>query len=423
MTKDLGQRLSAMDMFFTRRVARMDGEGFYSIDITSNSTHSDMGGYAEWGYNRDGEELKQTEFMLVTDSKGIPLAFQMLPGSISDISTLDSTIEWMSALGIRGRLVADRGFENARNISSLIDCGIEFTIPSNAREMPIKKLITKAIPLMKNSDSIRRHEGRTYRFVEFEVGIADLEDDVRYVTRLNPGEKNAESENLLFEASRKIRAFVILDPRKAADDMDTLMSAIEDAELRLEGTKRKNPAKEFEKLPAFVRAHLEWSVDEDGIMHVSRLQNSFSFDSNRAGMFVMFSSEGTDWESMMSSYDTRDWVEKAFDVYKTDIDRSRSRTRDPDRARARFFIKMLALIMRIHIQNTLRGHEKVILSTKAKKDNVCGLTVSGMMRALGTPMVIVSPDYTHLTSPSKTVKEIFSLFGLEEPVAGKIALS
>ena len=95
--------------------------------------------------------------------------------------------------------------------------------------------------------------------------------------------------------------------------------------------------------PSEVCSHLEWSVDDEGIMHVSRLQNSFSFDSNRAGMFVMFASEGTDWEEMMSSYDTRDWVEKAFDVYKTDVDGPRSRTGDPDRARARFFIKMLAL--------------------------------------------------------------------------------
>src|SRR5574344_2012799 len=31
-----------------------------------------------------------------------------------------------------------------------------------------------------------------------------------------------------------------------------------------------------------------------------------------------------------------------------------------------------------------RDHEQEILSTKAKKDNVCGLTVSGMMRKLGT---------------------------------------
>lgn len=423
MTKDLGQRLSAMDSFFSHRAARMAADGTYAIDITSNSTYSEMGGYAEWGYNRDGEPLPQIEIVLVTDEEGIPLAFQMLPGSIADVASLGSTVEWMESLGIRGRLVADRGFENANNISSLLDRGIEFTIPANAREMPIKKLMTKARKVMKDSDSIRRHEGRTYRVAEYEVGIADLEGGHRYVTRLDPTEKGHESENALFETCHKVKAFVILDPRKAADDMDSLMSAIERAELELEGTVRRDPAKEFSKLPAFVRSHLDWNVDDDGVMHIERLQNSFSFDSNRAGMFVMFASEGTGWEEMMSSYDTRDWVEKAFDVYKTDTDGSRSRTGDPDRARARFFIKMLALIMRIHIQNRLRDHEREILSTKRKKDNVCGLTVNGLMRTLGTLMVIVSPGYVRLTPPSKTVREIFSLFGLEEPVAGRIDLS
>ena len=423
MTKDLGQRLSAMDIFFTHRASRMDADGTYALDITSNSTYSEMGGYAEWGYNRDGEDLRQTEILLVTDGAGIPVAFQMLPGSIADVSTLNSTVEWMESLGIKGRLVADRGFENANNIASLLDRGIDFTIPSNAREMPVKKLMTKAKKVMGDPDSIRRHEGRTYRVAEYEVGIADLESGHRYVTRLEQSEKDADSENALLDRCPKIKAFVILDPRKAADDMDNLMSAIEQAELELEGTVRRDPAKEFSKLPAFVRSHLEWSVDDDGIMHVERLQNSFSFDSNRAGMFIMFASEGTSWEEMMSSYDTRDWVEKAFDVYKTDADGSRSRTGDPDRARARFFIKMLALIMRIHIQNTIRDHEKDILSSKRKKDSVCGLTVNGVMRTLGTLMVIVSPGYVRLTPPSKTVRGIFSLFGLEEPVAGKIALS
>ncbi len=422
LTKDLGQRFSAMDAFFTRRAERMVENGTYAIDITSNSTYSDMGGYAEWGYNRDGESLPQTEIILVTDGSGIPIAFQMLPGSIADSASLQSTVEWMQSIGVEGRLVADRGFENANNIAALLDHGIPFTIPSNAREMPIKKLMTKAKRIMKDSDSIRRHEGRTYRVAEFEVGIADLDDGHRYVTRLDANEKDAESENDLFEISRKIRAFVVHDPRKAADDMDSLMSAIERAELELEGTTRKDPAKEFNKLPAFVRSHLDWSVDDDGIMHIERLQNSFSFDSNRAGMFVMFASMDTEWEDMMSSYDTRDWVEKAFDVYKTDTDGSRSRTGDPDRARARFFIKMLALIMRITIQNRLRDHEREILASKRKRDNVCGLSVNSMMRTLGTLMVIVSPGYVRLTPPSKTVREIFSLFGLEEPVAGRIAL-
>ncbi len=423
MTKDLGARLSAMDLFFTRRASRMEDDGTVALDITSNSTYSEMGGFAEWGYNRDGEDLKQIEILLVTDGEGNPIAFQMLPGSIADVATLKSAVEWMESLGIEGRMVADRGFENADNIASLLDRGIPFTIPSNIREMPIKKLLTKAKKVMKDSDCIRRHEGRTYRVAEFEVGIADLENGHRYVTRLDPSEKDAEAENALFDRCRKIKAFVVMDPRKAADDMDNLMSAIERAELELEGTVRKDPAKEFSKLPPFVRSHLEWSVDENGVMHIQRLQNSFSYDSNRAGMFIMFASEGTDWETMMSSYDTRDWVEKAFDVYKTDADGDRTRTGDPDRARARFFIKMIALIMRIRIQNALRDHEKEILSSKRKRDNVCGLTVSGLMRTLGTLMVIVSPGYERLTPPSKTVREIFALFGLKEPEAGRIQRS
>lgn len=69
---------------------------------------------------------------------------------------------------------------------------------------------------------------------------------------------------------------------------------------------------------------------------------------------------------------------------------SLSRTRDSNRARARFFIEMLAPIMRVHIQNTIRDHEEDLLSSKRRKDSVCGLTVNGMMRTLGTLMIIVN---------------------------------
>ena len=110
-------------------------------------------------------------------------------------------------------------------------------------------------------------------------------------------------------------------------------------------------------------------------------------------------------------------------VAASDDPGSLSRTRDPNRTRARFFIKMLAPIMRIHIQNTIRDHEKNILSSKRRKDSICRLTVNGMMRTLVTLMVIVNPGCVRLTPQSKSVREIFSLFGLEEPVAGKIALS
>ena len=105
------------------------------------------------------------------------------------------------------------------------------------------------------------------------------------------------------------------------------------------------------------------------------------------------------------------------------LDRSRSRTGDPDRARGRLFIKFVALILMIHIQNAIRDHEQEILSSKRKKDNVCGMTVDSMMRSLNTLMLIHSPGYDRLTPVSKTVREIFALFGLEEPKSGRIPRS
>jgi len=79
---------------------------------------------------------------------------------------------------------------------------------------------------------------------------------------------------------------------------------------------------------------------------------------------------------MMSSYDVRNRVEKAFDVYKNDIDRALSRTSDHDRARGRFFIKFITLIMRIHMQKAIRNHHVYVLRTKAKKDSINGKTVN-----------------------------------------------
>ena len=49
----------------------------------------------------------------------------------------------------------------------------------------------------------------------------------------------------------------------------------------------------------------------------------------------------------MISYDVRDWVEKAFDVYKNDLDGGRSRTGNVERARGRLFLKFIALMLRI----------------------------------------------------------------------------
>ena len=422
LSKELGQRLSSMDHFFTQRVKR-SADGKLILDLTSVSSYSDMKGYSEWGHNRDGEDLRQTGIALVTDGRGIPMVFSMLPGSIADSTVLESTVEYLEDLGCSGRFVMDRGFENAHNVNSLLQMNVLFTMPSNIREEPIKKLLTRAASDMKSSEAFRFHEGNTYKVAEYEVGVVSVDGKDEYIVEVPRNHKDSAAINSRFATSRKFRAFVVFDPKKASNDLDAVMEMVSDIELKYENTKPRDPAKVYSKLPAFVRRYVDYSVDEEGFMHIERKQNSFTFADNRAGYFVMFASEGTAWEQMMSSYDVRDWVEKAFDVYKTDLDGSRSRTGNPDSARGRLFIKFIAMIMRIEVQNILRDHDKETLRTKNRKDSVNGKTVDELFRTLSTVSAIGFKGNWRLSHISKGAREAFRLFGLDEPKSGRISLS
>ena len=125
---------------------------------------------------------------------------------------------------------------------------------------------------------------------------------------------------------------------------------------------------------------------------------------------------------MMTSYDVRDWVEKAFDVYKNDLDGGRSRTGNVERARGRLFLKFITLMLRIRIQNILRKYDGDAKKGVAKKDTVCGMTVDGVLLTLNTLFAVGDTGDWRLTAVSKNVRGIFRLFGLEEPKSGKIVL-
>lgn len=419
LSEEIGGMMVTMDRFFGRRIAR-NPASFYSLDLTSVSTYSKMEGWAQWGHNRDNEDLKQTNIAMMTDAEGIPAMFRMLPGSIADMAVMRSVVEDLQEMGCKGRLVMDRGFESAENVSALLDMGVQFTVPSNAKAEPVKKLMTMAVSEMKKAASHTFHEGYAYQYAEFEVGIADLDTGREYIVRIPANQKDSRENNERFDKARKLKAFVVYDPKKAADDKNQMMSMVHDTELKLEGTRPRDPAMVYRELPAFIRRYLDYSVDDRGAMHMVRKDNAFTFADNRSGMFVMLTDTGTTFDEMMASYDVRDWVEKAFDVYKNDLDGGRSRTGSVERARGRLFLKFIALMLRIRIQNILRKHDDDAKKGMVKKDTVCGMTVNEVLLSLNTVFAVGNTGDWRLTAVSKNVREIFRLFGLEEPKSGRI---
>ena len=296
--------------------------------------YSDMDGRAERGRNRGEEDPKQTDIAMVADGDGIPVMFRMLPGPIADISVVKCTVGDMAGMGCNGHLVMDRGSGSAADINALLEMGVEFTVPSDAKAEPIGKLMSQAMTDMKRSGAYRYHGGRAYKTAEYDTGIVQDDDACGYIVGVPLNHKGSKENDELFAGSRKPRAFVVYDPKKASGDPNAAISMVADIELEYGNTKHDDPDKAYRALPASIRKHVTFSVDTEGYVHVERKQNPFTFAGDRAGMFVMLASEGTSWDLMMSSYDARDQAERAFGIYKNDVDGSRPRTGDPDRGEA-----------------------------------------------------------------------------------------
>jgi hypothetical protein len=88
--------------FFRAWAARQQGPAFLAYDVTSVSTYSEGIGDAEWGHNRDKEDLPQVNLGCYIDQgSGLPVFYTTYPGSITDKSHLRSMMAFNEDLGVK----------------------------------------------------------------------------------------------------------------------------------------------------------------------------------------------------------------------------------------------------------------------------------------------------------------------------------
>ena len=392
MTKILGEATGCMEDLFVLRTKRCSDATFL-YDITSQSTYSEMKGQAEWGHNRDGESLKQLNIGLLTDKEGIPVAFDLFPGSVSDITTLKRLVGDMKQRSPGCRLVADRGFESASNIAAMMDNGIDFIIPCTINTKAVKSLITDFSRDVMRPEYDRMHNGHVYSVQERMLGIVENDGSFAYVTDSDPEFKDAK---------HRVKAYICFDSKKRSDDEQELKSSLMKIIKELDGKKVRNPSETFSKKAKWMMKYLEMTLDDEGKMCISYRQNAMTFFRNRAGMFVMLTPDA-DWDTVMTSYDARNCVEMAFDILKSELDGRRIRTGDPVRARGRFLVKFIALMIRVRMQN--------VISSSKMKD----LTVENALMSASNYKIIDDRGLKVRTELPKRVRQIFDIFGVADP--------
>jgi len=135
--------------------------GNHLFDLTSISTYGKRNSYAEYGYNRDGESLEQINLALLTSClSGLPLWYEVLPGSMSDKVVLDHVLSMLNKMEYpKFAFIGDRGFYSKHNLKLLSDNQYKFTIPVPSNVGWQKEMIAQHRKSLIHPDNLIEEQG------------------------------------------------------------------------------------------------------------------------------------------------------------------------------------------------------------------------------------------------------------------------
>jgi transposase len=181
---------------FMDRLAGKENGGALVFDITSLSSYSRQIGLLEYGYNREGESLEQVNLGLVVDKKkGIPLMYDLYPGSIVDVLTLVNTLKRVRAHGIHDyTLVLDRGFFSRNNVIEMVREKASFIIPGSGTLKIVKEII-QGCKEIRDPCYLQKYNGKPLFVKPVHVDIEGV--GLGGYLYYNPGREQAEKESFL----------------------------------------------------------------------------------------------------------------------------------------------------------------------------------------------------------------------------------
>ena len=333
--QEVGENQRAVSEFFERWVSLCSPSSGIYFDITSISSYSTNIDFVEWGYNRDHEDLPQVNMGIVcTKESELPLFYQVYPGSIADVSTLNNCLKRLEWLGIKDViLVLDRGFCSKANIVKLnaMKDKISFIQPMTYSLKIVKLLIKKHC----------KHVQRMQNLFKFNEEI------------LYHLDTSVELDGNSF------KAHIYYNEKAGVDLRHGFLARLLDIEKEI-GSQKFESMKEYlnfrrERIPS--KDVTFFKLDRKH-MTIVRNTRTISEHLERAGYLLFLSnSQALNRDSMLDYYRSRDIVEKMFDVEKNQLDGKRLRAHTPYNADGRIFVKFVALILHSYLSKDMKTSE------------------------------------------------------------------
>lgn len=321
------------EAFYGSWYAAHDEREYLALDITSESSYSELIEDVEWGYNRDHEQLPQVNLcMMVGETSRLPIHQTIYAGSLKDVRTLVTSLSrFEAATGRRSvTIVMDKGFFSAKNINFLLGDS-ERKAHNFLISMPFTSAFAK-----KQVES----ERKDIDCVENTIVVNGY--PLRAVTKIRAWNKDHKVYTHIYYSAKKasgiredLYAKVALLKQKAAAAPE---KCLDDEACRKYLIIRKS-----EKQASGYTVSIRKDVLEKALY--------------TAGWVVLISNDIPDALQAMRVYRDKDVVEKSFLRLKNSIDLGRLRVHSDNAMHGKLFVGFLASILMAEINKTMARYD------------------------------------------------------------------
>ena len=251
--------------------------------------------------------------MLVGQKSGLPAYYRKLPGNITDVSTLKTTIETLDFLGKEKlRFVLDSGFYSESNVDALLNKRYQFILKVPAGRIWIRDILDRYYEKAASPESYRK------------TG----DNEVLYM-----------ASHLHMWKGRRCYIHLYYNASKAAEDFDNLMGKLVACKKDLETGNRKSAHNElyerFFTIRETPKRGLSVNYDDAEIQ---------KYRKRYAGFFCIMTNVKMDSGELLNIYRGKESIEKCFDDLKNGLDMKRLRIHSSEAMESRLFIQFLALV-------------------------------------------------------------------------------
>ena len=322
--------------FFRRQARRRLEREYLAYDTTSISSYSELIKQVKYGHNKDHERLPQINLAMVFGEKsGLPVYYRMLPGNISDVSTMENMIADAAFLEFaKVKLVWDMGFFSAKNVNALYHAHYKFigglrpdtTLARSSVEAARDKLVHYA------------------NYLEA--------DDVYCISTMINWDyawsmRNGEEER----GKRRLYVHVYYNEQRAAAERSQFNHDLKELKTAVQNGKATDTQME--------RAQRLLTIKTTPVRgtRVEYNDEAIKQHTRNFGYFVLVSNDVKEGDRALECYRNKDLVEKTFNNLKNRLDFNRTLVSSVENLEGKLFVEFVALIYIAYIHKVMKSKE------------------------------------------------------------------